>query len=385
MTSEELIQSFSARYGSPCRLFYAPGRVNLIGEHTDYNEGFVFPFAVDCGTVVAAAPRSDRRVYVHSLNRGESALFDLDDPAKTRRGIWLDYVEGMARSLETLAVGLRGADLLILSEVPLGAGLSSSAALEISVGMALCAVSDAPASPMMVVRAAHRAENEYVGTQSGIMDPYVATFGQEGNCLLIDCRSLQAKLVPFQLGELAILICNTGVKHSLSSSEYNVRWQECQDALRLIRRYLAHAQSLRDVSFDDFAQFERHLPVTLANRCRHVITENERTLAAAEALEKQRFGILGRLMGDSHRSLRLDYEVSSPELDLLVQVAEGYPGVLGSRMTGGGFGGCTITLLSQSALDGLKEALRDSYHRKFARVPTFRLTAPSAGARELPC
>jgi galactokinase len=383
MRSEELALLFSQRYGKQCRLFYAPGRVNLIGEHTDYNEGLVLPFALDHGTTVAAAPRSDRRIRVHSLNRSESAEFDLDAPAESHRGMWLDYVEGMARSLEADVLTLRGADLMIHSDVPLGGGLSSSAALEISVGLALCGVSDDHAGSMVLVKTAHKAETEFVGTQSGIMDPYVAMFGQENSCLLIDCRSLECRSIPMVLGDLAIIISDTGVKHALSSSEYNFRREECRQALAIIRAHVHTVESLRDLDPERFATLQGYLPVPLRNRCRHVITENVRTLRAVRALEQRDFGSLGRLMTESHLSLRFDYEVSSPELDILVEAAQKQRGVLGSRMTGGGFGGCTITLLEESAVDAFSESLSRVYHQNFGRIPAFRYAKPGMGAREI--
>src|SRR5688572_24796178 len=221
---DALIHEFSQRWrASDPRLFYAPGRINLIGEHTDYNEGFVLPFALDRGTTVAAAARPDRLSQVYSLNLAESGAFDLDDPVKSNSHDWLNYVEGMAQSLGDCGVTLKGADLLIQSDVPLGAGLSSSAALEVAAGLAMCGVSDQSIAPLNAVKAAHRTETHYVGTQSGIMDPYVAMFAKQDCCLLIDCRTLVSKSIPWLPGDLAIVICNTGVKHALSTSQYNVR------------------------------------------------------------------------------------------------------------------------------------------------------------------
>jgi len=383
MANEELAQLFYRRFGNQPRLFYAPGRVNLIGEHTDYNEGFVLPFAIDSGTTVAAATRTDRRVHVHSVNQSESAEFNLDDAWTASRHVWVDYVEGMARSLENVGLRLAGADLLVQSDVPMGAGLSSSAALEISVGIAMCEISHLSVDPMTLIRSAHHAETKYVGTQSGIMDPYVSMLAKAGSCLLIDCRSLESSAIPLVLGDFAILIADTGIKHSLSSSEYNLRREECWRGFQILKRRFPDAQSLRDISLAQFLLGKDDLPFVTQKRCRHVITENQRTLKAADALLRQDLLALGVLMAESHQSLRLDFEVTIPELDLLVDRARPQEGVLGSRMTGGGFGGSTITLLKRSSVPDVERSVGRAYHDAFGAFPTFRLATPGTGAREL--
>ncbi|MCA1614305.1 MAG: galactokinase, partial [Acidobacteria bacterium] len=344
---EILRAAFRGRYGRAARLFRAPGRVNLIGEHTDYNDGFVLPMAIDRETVAAAAARPDRRVRVHSLNLDESAEFDLDAPGEKRRGDWLDYVEGVARILDAGAGGARlaGADLSILSDVPLGAGLSSSAALEISVGLALASLSGADAGGVRLALAGQRAEHEYVGTKCGIMDQFTAAMARARHALLIDCRTLQATHIPLDTSDVVVAICDTNVKHELSTSEYNRRREECEQGVRALQSVLPSIRALRDVGVEEFDRHApRVLPETIRRRCRHVVTENARTLAAAESLRRGDLSELGRLMNLSHASLRDDYEVSCAELDALVEIALPLEGVLGARMTGGGFGGSTVSL-----------------------------------------
>ena len=377
-----LRELFVQCYASSPRLFYAPGRVNLIGEHTDYNEGFVMPVAIDRGTMVGAAGRPDRRVRVRSINLDESAEFDLDLPGPVQRGSWLDYVEGVAQCLESRGVRLNGADLLILSDVALGAGLSSSAALEVSVGMALAAVSGKVVDRRELALAAQQAEHRYVGIQSGIMDQYIALFGRSNHSLLIDCRSLDFHLIPLDLSQTALVICDTRVKHSLASSEYNARRSECQQGTCLLQEVLPAIGSLRDVSVTDFYKYHERLPEPIRRRCRHVVTENERTLEAAAALRSGKLAELKGLMAGSHRSLRDDYEVSCLELDLLVQAASEVPGVAGARMTGGGFGGCTVNLVRREALDQFHERVTFEYQRATGQAPAIFTAEASDGAQE---
>jgi galactokinase len=383
MEREAVGRAFRERYGRAARLFRAPGRVNLIGEHTDYNGGFVLPMAIERETVVAAAPREDRTVRAYSVGLEEELTFDLDRPHPPRRGVWLDYVEGVARALESRGIKLSGADLLIDSDVPTGAGLSSSAALEISVGLALARVSGEEVDGVTLALAGQQAEHTYVGTLCGIMDQFVAALAKERHALLIDCRSLEAEPVPLDTSEAAFVVADTRVKHELSSSEYNVRRAECARGVELLRERLPNIQELRDVSAEDFERHKGVLPDTILRRCRHIVTENERTLAAARALRAGDLPEMGRLMYESHYSLRDDYEVSSPELDVLVDLARGLPGVLGARMTGGGFGGSTVTLVRREALAEFERALSEGYERETGQRPAVLVSEAGAGAGEV--
>jgi galactokinase len=381
--ASELGAIFRELHGVRPRLFAAPGRVNLIGEHTDYNDGFVLPTAIDRCTVVAAAPRDDRRVVVSSLNISETLGFDLDGPVASRQGSWLAYVEGVARILEERGARLGGATLLLVSDVPEGAGLSSSAALEISSGLAMTAVSGIDVDRIALALAGQSAEHRFVGTMSGIMDQYVAALGRAGHALLIDCRSLEATPIPVVGAAYALVICDTGVKHSLASSAYNTRRSECERGVELLREVLPSIKALRDVSVEEIERYGHLLPEPIRSRCRHVVTENARTLAAAEALRAGDFDTMGRLMAESHRSLRDDYRVSCEELDLLVELAGGVEGAVGARMTGGGFGGCTVNFVRRDALDRFRERITRGYRDRTGRDATIYVAEIGEGAREL--
>jgi galactokinase len=379
----ELKSKFAEIYGREPRFFRAPGRVNLIGEHTDYNDGFVLPMAIENETVVAAAAREDRKIRVRSLNLNEEEIVDLDAPEQRERGSWLDFIEGVARILERKNVILSGADLLIYSSVPTGAGLSSSAALEISVGLALTEISNQKVDRVTLALVGQAAEHEFVGAKVGIMDQFISAMGRKDHALLIDCRKLETEQIPFVSDELEIAICNTNVKHELSSSEYNVRRAECEEGVKILQEFLPGITHLRDVSVEEFEKYEKHLPEIIRKRCRHVITENARTLNAAEALKKGDFSEFGRLMWLSHSSLRDDYEVSCAELDIMVEIAADCQGVLGARMTGGGFGGSTVNLVRRKNLDAFKEKILAEYHRHTKIEPDIYVSNPAEGAGEI--
>jgi galactokinase len=374
---------FTQRFSAAPRVFSAPGRVNLIGEHTDYNDGFVLPMAIERRTWVAASRRDDRRVVAVSGALGETFEFELDRPGTPRRGIWGDYVEGTARALIERGVPVAGTNLWIESDVPRGAGLSASAALETSIGLALSALAGRlDLDRVTLARAGQAAEHEYVGTLCGIMDQYIAALGVEGHALLVDCRSLEARSVPLELSDSKLVVCDTGVKHELASSAYNQRRRECEEAVRLLLPALPGIVALRDV---DRPSFERHadlLPEVVRRRARHVVTENERTLRAEVALTAKDFAEFGRLMVASHVSLRDDYEVSCPELDLAVDEALAETGVHGARMTGGGFGGCVIALASTGSVPSLIERVTRALSDRFGATVHAFATDAANGASE---
>ncbi len=374
---------FRELHGSDPRFFSAPGRVNLIGEHTDYNDGFVLPVAIDRRTIVAGSARDDRKVRARTLNLNESAEFDLDHEEQNQHGRWINYVEGVARSLEARGIKLRGSNLVLQSDVPVGAGLSSSAALEVSVGLALATLSGAEIDKVTLALVGQQAEHEYVGIKSGIMDQFIAALGEAGHALLIDCRALTSTLVPLDTSDALIVICDTRVKHQLASSAYNERRAECEHGVELLREFLPDIKALRDVSVAEFAEYETRLPAPVRSRCRHVVAENARTLAAARALQQNDLALMGRLMYESHRSLRDDYEVSCRELDVLVDIASRVDGVIGARMTGGGFGGCTVNLVRRKALKDFEERLTREYSTVTGLEPFIYKTEASDGAKEL--
>ncbi len=370
MVNPESVRSeFSGRFGTAegVRLFRAPGRVNIIGEHTDYNEGFVLPCAIDRDTVVAARPRTDSIVSAYSVNLGEEGSFDLAHPHEIKKGKWLNYVEGTARVLAQKGFRIGGADIVLFSDVPVGAGLSSSASLEMAVATALVRMGNQPIDRERMALACQEGEHEFTGAMIGIMDQFIAAFGEEGEAILLDCRSLEATPIPVDLGSHALLICDTGVKHDLAASAYNDRRKECQDAVSILSEYLPDIRALRDVTAKQFAAYEFSLPPLLLKRARHVITENARTLAAAQALRDSDFDLLSALMYASHESLKNDYEVSSPELDLLVDTARTVPGVAGSRMTGGGFGGCTVSFVERDRVEEFALRMKAAYKQGFGR------------------
>ena len=357
---------FEAHFGSGGEILVvrAPGRVNLIGEHTDYNDGFVMPIAIDRDTVTVCRKREDDRLRVYSTNVNETVDVDLADNDVPP---WSRYVLGVAKVLRRDGAELCGIDAVIESDIPVGAGLSSSAALEISSGYALLRASRQPIEKLVLALAAQQAEHEFVGTQCGIMDQYVSAMGVHDAAMLIDCRTLDSTTIPLDTTETAIVICDTGVKHDLASSAYNERRRECEEAVRLLQDVLPGISALRDVTFAQFEQHERILPHPIRRRARHVITENERTLAAADAMRRTDLREMGRLMYASHESLRENYEVTIPELDALVEETRKIPGVYGSRMTGGGFGGCTVSILRREILVEFQTRMTESYRAAFNR------------------
>lgn len=380
---EQLSDEFRKRYSSVPRHFHAPGRVNLIGEHTDYNEGFVMPFAIDRSAVVAGSPRDDSTINIYARDLDETASIDLKAPAKKRRGSWIDYVEGTARCLADHFGEIRGADLILTSTVPIGAGLSSSAAIEVSIGLALLSLTGIALDRKELAFAGQRAEHEFVGTRSGIMDQFTAVFGRAGNAMLLDCRSLEIDYIPVTIDDAALAVIDTKVKHNLASSEYNTRRAECEEGVEILRAKLPWITSLRDVTDEAFSEHGHLLSDNIHRRCRHVISENARTLSAAEAFRKHDLASAGKLMSESHRSLRDDYEVSCAELDQLVDIANSIDGVYGARMTGGGFGGSTVNLVSKTAVEKLRAASVETYSSRFGIEPDFYLFRAADGASEV--
>ena len=376
-------KKFTEIYGGEARLFRAPGRVNLIGEHTDYNGGFVLPMAIDKETAVAAATRNDRKIKVYTVNLEESAEFELDVVTKRKNGFWLNYIEGVAHGLEKNIVKLSGANLLIWSDVPTGAGLSSSAALETAVGLALSEISNQTIDRTTLAQIGQQTEHEYVGAKVGIMDQFVSAHACAKHALLLDCRSLKYENVPIDTEKVAVVVCDTNIKHDLSASEYNTRRAECERAVGIFKRYLPDIEQLRDVNATTLKRFGEYLPEVIFRRTRHIVTENERTVKAAAALKINDLAKFGHLMRQSHESLKNDFEVSCKELDLLVEIAQTCDGVLGARMTGGGFGGSTVNLVKRENLGNFKERIRSEYLRLTKIEPMVLVSEAGAGASEI--
>jgi galactokinase len=370
---------FAERYGAIPTIYRAPGRVNLIGEHTDYNDGFVIPAALDLYTYVAVSPRSDRKLRVYSENLGEMCDLDLDMIQLGRSGHWSDYVRGIAGVLESAGYRLRGAELAIISEVPLGAGLSSSAALEVSTALALVNSSGISVDLTTVAKMCQKAEHLYAETRCGIMDQFISCHGRAGHALMLDCRSLDFQLLPIP-PQVRMMVCNTMVRHEHASSGYNTRRNECEVGFRALSEALPGICALRDVTVDDLENHFDRLSDVIYKRVRHVVTENYRVKRAAIALETGDIAEFGRLMADSHRSLRDDYEVSTLELDLMVELSNGQDGVYGARMTGGGFGGCTINLVEAAHAQDVQQRLEQGYEARTGLRPTILICETSDGA-----
>jgi galactokinase len=349
------------------RVVRAPGRVNLIGEHTDYNDGFVLPVAVDLEVRMAVVWTDDRRVRLVRDDTGETAAFDLDElPAPG--SAWHSYVAGVAWSLADAGLPTRGLRGILASTVPIGAGLSSSAALEMAAAWALSGPQGPALDPMSVARLAQRAENEHVGVRCGLMDQFASACGVAGHALLLDCRSLEWRAVPMP-ADLVLVVIHTGVPRALGSSEYNARRADCEHAAAVIAERHPGVRSLRDVDLEMLAGSRDRLEPRVHARAHHIITENGRVMDAVAALEAGDRPALGRLMAESHASLRDRYEVSCPELDVLVELASAMPGVVGSRMTGAGFGGCTVTLALPEAVEPLWERVLAEYPGRTGRTP----------------
>jgi galactokinase len=378
-----LLNAFQKKFNRRPRLFRAPGRVNLIGEHTDYNDGFVLPIAIDQQTVVAISPRLDAKLRVWSLSLNEEIELALDDLGTGRSKTWSDYIAGTASALKSAGVDLCGADIAIQSDIALGGGLSSSAALEMSMAKALVAVSNGSLDNLSLALAGQTAEHVHVGINSGIMDQFASINGSAGHALLLDCRSLNAERIPLNLQGCGIVVCNSNVKHTLASSEYNHRRQACENGVARLRSVLPGIQALRDVSIEDLEKHQSLLPDDVFSCCRHVVAENARTLKAAELLKSGNIEAMGKLMSQSHQSLRDDYKVSCKELDILVKSAESQPGVLGSRLTGGGFGGCTVNLVQRDCIDAFKQNVAREYQSAAGLIPEIFVVTASDGASEI--
>ncbi|HWC95127.1 MAG TPA: galactokinase [Candidatus Sulfopaludibacter sp.] len=378
-----MINRFRERFGSVegLRTFRAPGRTNLIGEHTDYNMGLVLPVALDLATDVAAAPNADGKLRIYSEHRDEMAEWDLAAVGGLAASHhWSDYPIGVAHELMALGFDLRPANLYIRSTVPEGSGLSSSAALEVS--SALAFLNGREIDPLELAKLCQRAERNFVGVPCGIMDQYIAVFGRAHCAVEIDCRSLGNRLVTLP-PEITFVAVNTMVKHALAGSAYQDRVQECAAAVAGVQSRFPEAQSLRDVTPEQFESVAGELEPLIARRGRHVVTEIARVGRFVEASSRVELTEMGALMVQSHRSLQHDYEVSCAELDFLVDTALTLPGVFGSRMTGGGFGGCTVTMLRPDDVPAFREAITAAYQGRYGVEPAIYPCNPSDGAREL--
>lgn len=355
-----LREKFRSFFRSDARIFRAPGRVNLIGEHTDYNEGFVMPMAIGLSCWGAIGERPDRKLVISSGNFDGFFEADLDALPSSLSRKWQDYPIGVALTLQRAGYRLAGANLYIHGDVPLGIGLSSSAAIEVCTGLALVELSGHEIDRTRLALLCQAAENEFIGSRCGIMDQFVCVHGSAGHALFLDCRSLAYELIPIPKA-IRLVICDTTVRRELASSEYNTRRAECEEGVQRLARVLSNVRALRDVSLPDLERYRDVLPASIYRRCRHVVSENARVLQAVFALRSGSLEVLKSLMAASHRSLRDDYEVSCPELDVMVDLANQQDGVHGARMMGGGFGGCTINLVDVDQTEKFQSRVAGEY------------------------
>ncbi|HOE12495.1 MAG TPA: galactokinase [bacterium] len=380
---QQLLDRWKEEFGEVwgAKLGRAPGRVNLIGEHTDYNDGFVLPCAIEPAVWILARAREDTRICLVSLNYNERHESDVNDLHRGTELSWSDYLLGVVSVFQQEGYASGGWDAVIGGDVPLGAGLSSSAAVEVATGTVLREMFQLPMEDREMALLCQRAENMYVGVQCGVMDQFASTFGKVDHALLLDCRSLEIRQVPAHLKDTEIVICDSKVQRNLSGSEYNIRRAQCREGVHVLReKFGERICALRDASLDDLEMCRERMSDPVYRRCRHVMTENPRVLEGVRSLESGDPAKFGRLMLESHRSLRDDYEVSCPELDLLVDLAIECRGVAGSRMTGAGFGGCTVSLVERSCLDQFCAHVISRYARKTGREPEIYVTRPGSGA-----
>ena len=383
MTVAELAERFQKEFDAAPRIFSAPGRVNLIGEHTDYNDGFVLPTAIGFYTRIAVSPRSDTKLFLSSTEFPERLESDVTSLPRHKLGAWSDYVLGVAQALIEVGCGLRGANLLVHGEVPMGAGLSSSAALEVGSALALLSMSNENLPLKAIAKLCQAAENNFVGARVGIMDQFVSCFGKEGHALLLDCRSLDFELVPVPAA-VKLVICNTMVKHQHAGGEYNRRREQCEQGVLILSNFYPGIKALRDVSADQLAAYAGEMPPVVYKRCQHVVEEDARVIEAVKCFRAGDLAQVGKLMHDSHRSLRDLYEVSSRELDLMVESSQGLPGFYGGRMTGGGFGGCTVNLVESEQAGIFARQIAERYQEKTGIDPAVYICSPANGASAEP-
>jgi galactokinase len=381
---DKVTSAFRARFGrEPEIVVRAPGRVNLMGEHTDYNDGYVLPVALDRAAWIAAAPIAEREARVYALDMESGVTFSLEKVPPSD-GRWADYPRGVAWALQERGLNPAGIEAVLASNVPVGSGLSSSAAVEVAFAYTWQQLSGFRLSRRELALTCQRAENVYVGVNCGIMDQMASALGVKGHALLLDCRTLQAETVPLPK-EIAIVVADTGVRRQLATSEYNVRRSQCEQAVQLLSADLPGIRALRDVNPDDLERLKKRLPEVIYRRARHVVSDNARVFQVKEALQKGDLATVGALMRACHLSLRDDYEVSSPELDALAEAAWKVEGCYGSRLTGGGFGGCTVSLVAEGAVPDFQARVAAAYERAFGHRPEIYVCQAADGVKKVCC
>lgn len=377
----ELQRQFTEIAGRPGSVFFAPGRINLIGEHTDYSGGFVLPASIGLGTWVAVSPREDDQVRVRSEAQDESVGFSLIEIARAEPFHWSNYIKGVTWALQQHGYPLRGADLLIAGNVPLGSGLSSSASLEVAVASALLSLAGQTMASMRLAQLCQSAENDFVGARCGIMDQFAATHGMRDHALLLNCSTLEWRPVRLP-ADYRWVVANTMVRHSLASGEYNARRAEVETLQKELRMAFPH-RHLHELNDEDMGQLAARVSEKLARRLRHIVSENRRVQEFVSGLQRQDMSAAGRLLTASHRSLRDDFEVSCRELDVMVDLALQSPGVLGARMLGGGFGGCVLAWVQAEQVESLAAGLKRGYRHATGIDPWIHVCDIEQGARQV--
>jgi galactokinase len=374
---------FKTRFNSEPILIQSPGRVNLIGEHTDYNGGFVLPAAIDKVIILGFAPNQSKKIRLHSVDMEESFEIDLSIDLQKSDHHWANYILGVVDQLQKRGDQIGGFDCVFGGDIPIGAGLSSSAALEGGVVLGLSKLFDLSISKTEMAKIGQAAENHFVGMQCGIMDQFANIQGKEGHALKLDCRSLEFELYPFRRSDIKIILCDTNVHRELTSSEYNIRRQQCEEGVRVLKKYYPEVTSLRDVKMSTLKKHMGDFNPTVFRRCKFVLEENARVEAACEALTNDDLDTFGTLMYKSHHGLRDLYEVSCKELDALVEIAETLDGVFGSRMMGGGFGGCTINLVKNEFVDEFISSVEAQYSEKIGEGLEIYQASISDGTKQI--
>jgi galactokinase len=373
-------QAFAARFNGTPVVVRAPGRVNLIGEHTDYNDGYVLPVAINRDVLFAVRPRADRTVDLHSLNFEASASFSLDRLERDSQQPWSNYVRGVAQQLQREGLPLVGMEGVVEGNVPIASGLSSSAAMEVAALMAFQTLGGWEMDGAKAALLCQRAENEFLGVRVGIMDQFISRLGQKDHALFIDCRTLEYEPVPLNARGHVFMVADSRQSRELAGSEYNVRRAQCEQAVKALHAGLPEIQALRDVSPEAFLRQSWRLDTLTGRRARHVVSEDDRVLRAIAALRDGRLAEFGALMNESHESLRFDYEVSSRPLDVLVGAARQVDGCVGARLTGAGFGGCTVSLVEQAAVPEFERHVRELYQRETGTEPFIYACTAEDGA-----
>ena len=380
---QSVISKFKSLYTSDPSVFRAPGRINIIGEHTDYNNGFVLPTAINKEMYFAIAPNTEQKIRLFAYDLDESLEISLSEITKQTKCAWANYLLGVIHQLQKHEIPIQGVNVVFGGNIPIGAGISSSAAIECGFLYALNELFNLQLDSITITKFAQKAEHEYAGVNCGIMDQFAVVFSKEDTVIKLDCKTLEHEYVPLFLHDYKIILCDSNVSHNLASSEYNVRRDQCNEGVDLISKKFPFIFSLRDVSISLLEECKQLLPVIIYNRCLYVVEENNRVLAMCNALQESDYFRVGELLYESHEGLQHLYEVSCKELDELVEIAKNTPGVLGARMMGGGFGGCTLQIVHNSSVNRFVAIIQKEYYEKHHKQENIIIAELTKGVSEI--